>query len=82
MKKVFLMLVVAAGCFVMTSCKSDAEKVAQLRIDYEKAIEDGDLEKAEKIEKEAKEIIGDREDDEDFAKECKEAYKKLKKDKE
>ncbi len=77
MKKFFLMLAVVAGCAVFTSCKSDAEKAAQLTADSVKAYAEGNTEEAEKLAKEAEQIVEANKDNADFQKEYLEACAKL-----
>lgn len=78
MKKFFMMLAVVAGCAVFTSCKSDAEKAAQLAIDAENAVKEGDMAKAAELSAEAAKILESNKDNEDFLKQVDEAYNKLK----
>ncbi len=78
MKKFFLMLAVVAGCAVFTSCKSDAEKAAQLLIDAQKAAAEGNMEEVLKLKAEADKIAEANKDNEDFEKQVEEAYNKLK----
>ena len=76
MKKVFLMLAVAAGCAMMTSCKSDAEKVAELTAEGLKAALSGDMDKASECDEKIQKIMEKHQDDPDFQEEVAKALLK------
>lgn len=80
MKKILMMLVVAAGCAVMTSCTSDAEKAAQLTVEVAKLTAEGKTDEATKKAEELKAIMEANKDNKDFEKEYADACEKLAKE--
>lgn len=81
MKKFLLLLVVASVCVTMPSCKSKAEKVADVMAQIDEAREAGDWEKGNKLMEDNKDLLNEfyKSNDKEFINEVNEAYQKLKK---